>query len=215
MFDTIKSTIDVFPKMRLKPWASLGDVLLVGEGNMSFAKSLLAMPVTQITHMTATTFEKKKDLSHDVIKNANFLKRIGVLVMHGVDATKLEKSFKPHAFDTIIFQFPNVGSRDTKYGHNPNHVMIRKFLRSAKPYLKLSGKIIISVVDNPHYNGVFQLEEAAAFAGYEAPETYSFDPHVFSGYFHTNTNDEKSALEDHNKFLTWVFRPKNEFTIRH
>ncbi len=128
--------------------------------------------------------------------------------MHGVDATKLDKSFKPHEFDTIIFQFPNVGSRDAKHGHNPNHVMIRKFLRSAAAYLKPSGKIMVSVVDSPHYEGAFQFEEAAEFAGYETPETYPFDPSMFSGYSHTNTNDDESALDEHNKFLTWVFRLK-------
>lgn len=109
--------------------------------------------------------------------------------MHGVDATHLEKSLRPQEFDTIVFQFPNVGSREAKYGHNPNHVLIRHFLRSAVHYLAPSGKILVSAVDSPHYQGTFQFDEAAAFAGYAAPEAYPFDPARFSGYSHTNTND--------------------------
>ncbi len=119
MFDTIRSTVDAFTQIRTGPWQGLGDTLLVCEGNMSFAKSLLALPTAQITHITATTFEKEKDLSDETIENANLLKRVGAFIIHDVDATKLEASFKPHQFDTIIFQFPNVGSRDTKHGHNP------------------------------------------------------------------------------------------------
>ena len=180
----------------------------MGEGNLSFAKSLLRQPAAQITHMTATTFEKEKNLSDESIQNAHALKCAGAFVLHGIDATHLEKSFKPHEFDAIIFQFSNVGSRDSKHGHNPNHVMIRKFLRSAAPYLKPSGKILISAVDSPHYDDAFQFDEAAEFADYETPETYPFDPSMFSGYSHTNTIDDDSAIEDHNKFSTWVFRLK-------
>lgn len=208
MFDVIRATVGAFSQMRLGPWQYMGDTLLVGEGNLSFAKSLLQQPATRITHTTATTYEKEKDLSDEARQNSSVLKRYGALVLHGVDATHLEKRFRPYEFDTIIFQFPNVGSRDAKHGHNPNHVMIRKFLRSAAPYLAPAGRILISAVDSPHYQGVFQFDEAAAFAGYETPETYPFDPAMFPGYSHTNTNNNESALDDHSCFATWVFRIK-------
>ncbi|MFP4386927.1 MAG: hypothetical protein ACLFP8_07700 [Alphaproteobacteria bacterium] len=51
-------------------------------------------------------------------------------------------------------------------------------------------------------------DAAAAFAGYETPETYPFDPSLFPGYSHTNTNDDESALDEHCRFATWVFRLK-------
>lgn len=208
MFDVIGHTVRAFSQIRLGPWQSLGDTLLVGEGNLSFAKSLLRQPAVQIDHITATTYEKEKDLSDEARQNASLLQRYGALIMHDVDATHLEKSFRPHEFDTIIFQFPNVGSRDAKHGHNPNHVMIRKFLRSAAPYLAPSGKTLISAVDSPHYQGAFQFDDAAAFAGYRMPESYPFDPSLFPGYSHTNTNDDESALDEHSRFATWVFRLK-------
>ena len=85
---------------------------------------------------------------------------------------------------------------------------MRKFLRSAKGCLKPHGKIIITAVDSPHYDGAFQFEEAAEFAGLTPPESYPFDPSLFSGYAHTNTNDDDSVLDEHAKFITWVFRTK-------
>ncbi len=130
------------------------------------------------------------------------------MVRHHIEATKLEHYFKPQSFDTIIFQFPNVGSRDAKYAHNPNHVLIRNFLRSAKPFLKKHAQIFITAVDSPHYHGAFQFDEAAKFARCKVPQSYSFDPSLFSGYSHTNTNDEDSALDKHHKFATWIFRPE-------
>ncbi len=208
MFDVINQTVKAFSQMRLGPWQALGDVLLVGEGNLSFAKSLLKIPTAHITYMIATTFESEKNLPDGAAENAQNLKCCSAKIMHNVDATHLEKYFGSEKFDTIIFQFPNVGSRDSKYGHNPNHVMIRKFLRSAANYLNPSGKVMISAVDSPYYEGVFQFDEAAKFADFETLETYSFDPTMFPGYSHTNTNDDDSVLDDHNRFATWVFRLK-------
>lgn len=208
MFDVIRATVSAFSQMRRGPWQELGDILLVGEGNLSFAKSLLCQPTARITHMIATTYETEKNLSDETRQSVADLRRHGATVMHGVDATHLEKSLRPQEFDTVVFQFPNVGSREAKYGHNPNHVLIRNFLRSAAAYLAPSGKILISAVDSPHYQGAFQFDEAAAFAGYQMPEFYPFDPAMFPGYSHTNTNDDESALDGHSRFATWVFRLK-------
>ncbi len=63
MFDVIGQTVKAFSQMRLGPWQNMGDILLVGEGNLSFAKSLLRHPSAHVTHMTATVFEKEKKVS--------------------------------------------------------------------------------------------------------------------------------------------------------
>ncbi len=208
MFDVIRSTVGAFTQMRLGPWQALGDTLLVGEGNLSFAKALLRLPATGIAHITATTYETVRNLNNEATLNAHELKRLGAIVLHDVDATKLDKSLRPHEYDTIVFQFPNVGRRNPKYGRNPNHVLIRNFLRSAREYLASSGRVIISVVDNPHYDGAFNFEEAAAFVDYKVSATYPFDPSIFPGYSHINTNDDESALDGHSRFISWVFEKK-------
>ena len=34
-----------------------------------------------------------------------------------------------------------------------------------------------------------------------------FDPADFPGYQHINTNDDESAIEDYDRFGTWIFTP--------
>lgn len=213
MFDIIKNTTDVFTQTINQPWVGLGDVLLVGEGNLSFSKSLLIRPNTGIRSLYATTFESAKMLSSEATAHSNFLKSQGCIVDHDVDAMRLDKKLNDIKFDTIIFQFPNVGSRNPKYGHNPNHVLVRRFLVSAAEFLKPSGRVIISAVDNSYYNGLFKFDEAAEFSDYKKPENYVFKPHEFKEYSHLNTNDDDSALEDYNSFSSWVFRKNDKTTI--
>lgn len=204
MFDAILSTVKAFSALRLEPFQNLEDTLLVGEGNLSFAKSLLFLPCG-ITSMTATTFENQKDVSDETKDNAMILQCHGATVVHNVDATRLSDHLGKRKYNTTIFQFPNVGSRDPKYGQNPNHIMIRKFLENAKDHLSDNGKILITTVDTPHYDGVSRFEDAAKFAGCKMIESYLFDPSVFRGYSHTNTLDDKSAIKDHKRFVTRVF----------
>ncbi|MGH1455215.1 MAG: Rossmann-like fold-containing protein [Alphaproteobacteria bacterium] len=204
MFDTILNTVNAFSSSRLEPWRDLKETLFVGEGNLSFAKSLLFLPCG-ITSITATTFEKQKEISDETKDNATILHCHGATVFHGVDAARLNDRLGKREYNTIIFQFPNVGSRDSKYGQNPNHIMIRKFLENAKDHLSAGGKILITAVDAPYYDGVFRFEDAANFAGCKITETYPFDPRVFRGYSHINTLDDESAIKDHKRFVTRVF----------
>src|SRR5690606_23435444 len=127
-------------------------------------------------------------------KNAEALQAYRVHVLDDVDAEHLEKEFRSHKFDTIIFKFPNVGSRVPLHKHNPNYILLRKFLRSAAAIINPSGKVIISTVDSPHYEGAFQFEDAAEFAGFNAPESYPFDPLAFPEYSHANTKNDESAI---------------------
>lgn len=182
-----------------------GKTLFVGEGNLSFALSIAKKLQVSSQNMIATVFESKRVISDITRDNAEELERLGINVIFSVDATKLSGIFGIRRFDNIIFQFPNVGSREPIRGRNPNFVLIRDFLKSSAGQLNHNGKVIISAVDNPHYNGAFGFDEAAEYAGFATPEVYPFDPNDFSGYVHTMTLEDESAIEDHNKFSTWVF----------
>lgn len=185
-----------------------GDTLFVGEGNLSFALSIAKMPVITSSKLTATTHEKASDLSEEGQQNAELLKHSGASVMSSIDATKLNQYFSHQKFYTIVFQFPNAGSREPEYGRNPNYILIRDFLKSAASCLASNGKILITTVDSPYYQGAFQFEEAAEKAGYHIAGSYLFDPESFPGYSHTNTNNDDSALEKHDEFKTWIFELK-------
>lgn len=183
-----------------------GRTLLVGDGNLSFALSLAEKSLITPSRLVVSTFESKSDLSVEALENTDALKRRGVTVLHGVDATNLASSIGSWRFDTIVFQFPHAGTRDALEGHNPNFILVRDFLISASEQLQRNGKVLISAVDSPHYRGAFQFEEAAEIAGFVPPEAYPFDPSQFPGYEHTMTHQEGSALENHDNFSTWVFK---------
>lgn len=185
-----------------------GKILLVGEGNLSFARCLIEKHRIYPHNMSATTYESETELSEQAKTNAAFLEKSGAFVLHNVDAGHLHRVFTGEKFASIIFQFPNIGSRKPVRGRNPNFNLVRGFLNSARNCLYNSGKVIITAVDSPHYAGAFQFEEAAEKTDFHPPKSYAFDPKDFSGYSHTNTNDDESALETHKKFLTWIFHSK-------
>ncbi len=183
-----------------------GRTLLVGEGNLSFTRSLANSPNVITNKLVASTFEKTDDLLEETIANATVLRGMGATVLHGVDATSLSKTLGSWLFDAIVFQFPHAGSREAVGNHNPNFILVREFLQSAAAQLYSGGQVLISAVDTPHYRGAFQFEEAAVEAGFNPPEIYPFDPSAFVGYEHTMTHQTGSALDQHDAFSTWVFR---------
>lgn len=185
---------------------SKGRALLVGEGNFSFALSLANDPKIAANRLIATTFEDKANLSEEATTNVEKIKATGVMILYGVDATKLSAVFGSWLFDNIIFQFPHAGSRDAIEGHNPNFILVRDFLVSAKSQLQRGGKVLISAVDTPHYRGAFQFEEAAKIAGFRQSETYKFDLTKFPEYEHTMTHQAGSALDNQDKFSTFIFK---------
>lgn len=205
----LKHVIDVdgkafdFPKQMRK-----GRTLLVGEGNFSFSLSLIRSRAVDPKSVVVTTLQSAARLPRGSAKNASQLRNAGTRVQHKVDATKLCESFSKNLFQTIVFNFPNVGSRQPKYGRNPNHDLVRAFLQSSKDVLANGARVLITSVDSPHYRGVFQFPLAAEKTGFEIERVHRFYPTAFRGYTHINTNDEDSAVSEHAKFCTWVFKQK-------
>lgn len=182
-----------------------GSVLFVGEGNLSFALTMSRKPSVATSSVLATVYEAEEDLTDTAYANARKLLKLGCSVKTGVDATHLSDTIGKRQFRTIIFQFPNVASRDPRYGQNPNHVLVTRFLKNARNYLRPGGMVVISTVDSPFYEGAFKMDEAARKAGFMAPAIYTFDPTYYSGYTHQNTANEESAADDHTAFATFVF----------
>ncbi len=182
--------------------------LFVGEGNLSFSLSVAKQASVEASNIVATTLETSNLLSKETLKNATSLRQLGARVLHGVDATRLSDRLAKRSYGLIVFQFPNVGSRSPIYGRNPNHILLRRFLRNATPYLGRSGTVAITIVNTPFYLGAFNLPELARIAGFKEPEIYPFRPKDFPKYRHTNTHGPDSAISRYHTFSTWVLRPK-------
>ena len=187
-----------------------GPALFVGEGNLSFSLCLAKHANISPLLITASTLEQRSELSSLAAKNAEALKRLGAEIRHGINAKQLARIFSNQKFESIVFQFPNCGSRDPVRGQNPNAALALTFLKNACAILRRNGKVLISTVDSPHYRGAFQFFEAAEKAGFNAPESFPFYPSNYKGYIHTNTNDDDSALSNHRKFCTWAFTRKTK-----
>lgn len=183
----------------------MGSVLFVGEGNLSFALTMSCKPRVPTSSILATVYEAEEDLTDTAYNNARKLLKLECSVKTGVDATRLSDTIGKRQFRTIIFQFPNVASRDPRYGQNPNHVLVTRFLKSARNHLKPGGLVVVSTVDSPFYEGAFKMDEAARKARFAEPAIYTFDPEDYLGYTHQNTDNEESATDGHTAFATFVF----------
>lgn len=184
---------------------SCGSTLLVGEGNLSFTYALVQkMPF--VRDIISSTYEKYSELSDLGKYNARLLAKVGVHVMHDVDATRLDKIFMTSSFDTIIFQFPHTGSRETVEGHNANYILACDFIKSSLHLLKKNGIIIITIVDSDYYNNIFKFDEVAKLYKLKQPIKYSFSLANYPGYEHTMTNQNRSALDGYDDFATFEFR---------
>lgn len=184
-------------------------VLLVGEGNLSFSLALAGKVGKMARNMTSTTLERGTEHSPVASENAKALRSRGVAVIGGVDATNLSQSFDRAKFDLIVFQFPNVGSRTPLYGRNPNHVLVRRFLRSATWHLSLGGKVAITAINSPHYDGAFDVDDAADRNDYDIPVAYPFYFEDYPGYTHVKTKDDATGVAGaSSECVTYVFEPK-------
>jgi hypothetical protein len=129
-----------------------------------------------------------KRLPSRVVSNTS-----GATVMSGVDATRLSKWFGRRKFDFIACQLPNVGSRNPLYGRNPNHVIVRCCMKSATDHLNRNGIVAISAVNNPHYDGAFDVDGASECNEYEIPVVYPFYFSDYPSYTHVKTKDDGRA----------------------
>ena len=99
------------------PFRTTDTILLVGEGNFSFAAALFKHPALEhlpSSNITATAYDTEEDCINkypDAKENIDFLKERGAQVLFGVDATALEKckSLKGKRFDRVVWNFPHAG----------------------------------------------------------------------------------------------------------
>ena len=185
-----------------------GVCLLVGEGDLSFARALARDPKSRAANIVATTFEYERSVCPAGHMNARTLQTLGAKVLHGVDARRLDDRRLPAKAELIGFQFPNTGTRRSVYGRTDNHILVRRFLAAAAPRLTTTGRIVVTIVNDPHHLGAFDLPSAADWAGCQVVEALAFYRSTWSGYGHVNTNDaSESALSKYRSCSTWVFRP--------
>lgn len=183
-------------------------VLLLGEGNFSFAIGLLRQ--SQIS-LVATCLENQEILEKNptVCSRLRELESLGAQVICGVDATQLHRYFVGK-FDRIIFNFPHLRG---KAKIHLNRKLIRDFFHSASSFLANEGEILLSLCKGQggtpvdairEWGDSWQVVSQSAYAGLLLTRIHPFDDIRPPGYRPTGRrgNDLEFSLEG---ALTHVF----------
>ncbi|KAG8723486.1 hypothetical protein FRC09_003150 [Ceratobasidium sp. 395] len=146
------------------PFCAEDMILLVGEGNFSFAHSLLdhpSIPHLPPSNITATAYDSEPEcLSKypDATAHISALRTAGVTVLFNVDATHLEKTFKKgQKWDKVVWNFPHVGMgiADVERNVVANQRALLGFLKS------VAGVLERGVVVDPSTKGKGKGRERA------------------------------------------------------
>ncbi|CCO30885.1 UPF0617 protein [Rhizoctonia solani AG-1 IB] len=128
------------------PFIPTDRILLIGEGNFSFARSLLdhpSIPSLPPANITATAYDSESDCLAkypDAQSHITELRSAGATVLFGVDARHLDKTFSlktGRKWDKVVWNFPHVGLSIADQDRNiaANQSTLLEFLANVKPYL--------------------------------------------------------------------------------
>ncbi|KAJ7492251.1 hypothetical protein FB451DRAFT_1217591 [Mycena latifolia] len=135
------------PRRPTIPFRATDRILLIGEGNFSFARALVVDPPAELEHLparniTATAYDTEQacyEKYPDAEEIVRELRAGGIEVLFGIDATQLGKvaAFKGRKWDRIVWNFPHAGRGITDQDRNilSNQLLILGFLRSAAGFL--------------------------------------------------------------------------------
>ncbi|KAA6412281.1 MAG: 25S rRNA (uridine-N(3))-methyltransferase [Lasallia pustulata] len=172
-------------------------ILLVGEGDFSFAHSLL-------THHACTSVLAS---SHDALPavlskypqaagHIAALEAAGQKVLHGVDATKLGKGNgeggkevrRREGWGRVIFNFPHVGgvTRDVNRQVRRNQELLVGFFTAALPLLAPDGSIVVTVFEGEPYE-LWNIRDLARHVGLRVGRSFKFQSKAYPGYKHART----------------------------
>ncbi|KAH9486444.1 25S rRNA (uridine-N(3))-methyltransferase [Psilocybe cubensis] len=112
------------------PFNPTDKILLIGEGNFSFSRSLILDAPIQLqslppNNVTATAYDSEEECFSKYPEAegiVSFLRSKGVEVIFGVDGTRLEKHprLKGRKWDRIVFNFPHAGELNSLFVVLPN-----------------------------------------------------------------------------------------------
>lgn len=192
-------------------------ILLVGEGDFSFANSIVEHH--GCCDVSATCYDSKAELLEkykpQAEEHTTFLEDEAQTILYGVDATKLEsnKTLSKSRFDRIIFNFPHVGgkTKDVNRQVRFNQELLVKFFASAKELLQSEGTIIVTLFEGEPYT-LWCINNLARHAGLEAVRSFKFLSEAYPGYSHARTlgNIEGGGgwKGEEREARTYVFRVK-------
>lgn len=173
-------------------------VLLVGEGDFSFARSLLGNE-NEYSGLFATAFDSEvvcREKYERFDENILDLRRKKVNVLFHCDATNLRacNELRNELFDIIWFNFPHVSGGASHKDVEANRMLIRMFLQSSRDFLsRPKGFIGLTLRDTPFYQN-FHIRSQCTAENYSC-STEPFDASLYPGYEPVRTNPSKDPSQ--------------------
>lgn len=215
------------------PYSDTDIILLVGEGNFSFAASLATL-LGSGELITASSYDSKEEVIRkypDAEGHISTLTDLGGSVLFDIDATRLSDS-KPLSHlrglvTKLAFNFPHAGAGIKDQDHNilSNQRLMSGFFNAARsllsqgleataytqkgPMVLPPGQILVTLKSGPPYDE-WNLVELAATAGLGVKSCTEFKPDGYPGYEHRRTighiQDKEGNVELEGKSpKTWSF----------
>lgn len=175
------------------PFNAEDRILLIGEGDFSFAKSIVEHHGCY--DVTATSFDSQIDLfskyDPQAEQHTTYLETEGQTVLYSIDATKLDtnKALKKSAlFDEVIFNFPHIGGKSTDVNRQvrANQELLVKFFTSALSILGPEGTLVVTVFEGEPYS-LWNLRDLARHSGLVVERSFKFQSEAYPGYRHART----------------------------
>ncbi|XP_023645889.1 heavy metal-associated isoprenylated plant protein 41 isoform X1 [Capsella rubella] len=172
----------------VKHYSSNHQILLVGEGDFSFSRSLATL-FGSASNICASSLDSYDNVVRKYKKarsNLETLKRLGAFLLHGVDATTLQyhPDLRYRRFDRIIFNFPHAGF----HGKETDSSLIRKhrelvfgFFHGASRLLRADGEVHVSHKNKAPFCN-WNLEELASRCFLVLIQRVAFEKSNYPGY---------------------------------
>lgn len=171
-------------------YSSTQTILLVGEGDFSFSLAL-ATGFGSGANLVATSLDDYDTLTDKYIQaksNLAELKKMGAVILHGVDAhtMKLQTDLKLKRFNRIVFNFPHAGfefrlKEDDERLIKEHQKVVKAFFESASHLLHPYGEVHVShKTKHPYYK--WDLPGLAADSDLHLVERAPFRAADYPGY---------------------------------